>query len=80
MAPRQLSLPPMEAEMNPEPGSQRVRPSSADESSTQVRLRARASACGIPWPGTAHWLALLAARTQRERSAQRALAPNQASH
>eukprot|EP00962_Isochrysis_galbana_P020382 scaffold5941_cov125-Isochrysis_galbana.AAC.15 len=60
MAPRQLILPPMEAEMNPEPGSKRVRPSSADESSTQVRLRARASACGTPWPGPAHWLALLA--------------------
>eukprot|EP00962_Isochrysis_galbana_P023173 scaffold6967_cov123-Isochrysis_galbana.AAC.4 len=42
-----------------EPGSKRVRPSSADESSMQVRLRARASACGTPWPGPAHWLALL---------------------
>eukprot|EP00962_Isochrysis_galbana_P007125 scaffold1916_cov123-Isochrysis_galbana.AAC.8 len=60
MAPRQLSLPPMEAEMNPEPGSQRVRPSSADESSMQVRLRARASAFDTLWPGPAHWLALLA--------------------
>jgi hypothetical protein len=60
MAPRQLFSQPMEDDNNPEPGSKRVRPSSADESSTQVRLRARASACGTPWPGPAHWLALLA--------------------
>eukprot|EP00962_Isochrysis_galbana_P013799 scaffold3931_cov112-Isochrysis_galbana.AAC.2 len=39
----------MEDDTNPEPGSKRVRPSSADKSSTQVRLRARASACGTPW-------------------------------
>eukprot|EP00962_Isochrysis_galbana_P009269 scaffold2601_cov117-Isochrysis_galbana.AAC.1 len=60
MAPRQLFTQPMEDENDPEPGSKRVRPSSADESSMQVRLRARASACGTPWPGPAHWLALLA--------------------
>eukprot|EP00962_Isochrysis_galbana_P004707 scaffold1297_cov114-Isochrysis_galbana.AAC.4 len=61
MAPRQLIMPPKEDDLNPEPGSKRVRPSRADKSSTQVRLRARASACGTtPWPGHAHWLALLA--------------------
>eukprot|EP00962_Isochrysis_galbana_P003298 scaffold920_cov135-Isochrysis_galbana.AAC.4 len=57
--PRQLFTQPMKDENDPEPGSKRVRPSSADESSMQVRLRARASACGTPWPGPAHWLALL---------------------
>eukprot|EP00962_Isochrysis_galbana_P043087 scaffold16302_cov136-Isochrysis_galbana.AAC.3 len=60
MAPRQLTLPPMEVDMNLEPGSQRVRPSNAEKSSMQVRLRACASACGTSWPGLAHWLALLA--------------------
>eukprot|EP00962_Isochrysis_galbana_P008067 scaffold2191_cov138-Isochrysis_galbana.AAC.9 len=60
MAPRQLFTQPMEDDNDPEPGSKRVRPSSADEGSMQVRLRARASACGTPWPGPAHWLALLA--------------------
>eukprot|EP00962_Isochrysis_galbana_P009625 scaffold2684_cov124-Isochrysis_galbana.AAC.6 len=60
MAPRQLFLQPMEDENDPEPGSKRVRPSSTDEGSMQVRLRARASACGTPWPGPALWLALLA--------------------
>eukprot|EP00962_Isochrysis_galbana_P027621 scaffold8684_cov112-Isochrysis_galbana.AAC.1 len=50
MAPRQLITPPMEDDTNPEPGSKRVRPSSADKSSTQVRLRTRASAYGTPWP------------------------------
>ena len=54
MAPRQLFSQPMEDENDPEPGSKRVRPSSADESSMQVRLRARASACrlwhSLAWP------------------------------
>eukprot|EP00962_Isochrysis_galbana_P011513 scaffold3234_cov105-Isochrysis_galbana.AAC.3 len=50
-------MPPMEDDTNPEPGSMRVRPSSADKSSTQVRLLARASACGTPWPGPACALA-----------------------
>eukprot|EP00962_Isochrysis_galbana_P034520 scaffold11699_cov109-Isochrysis_galbana.AAC.4 len=45
MASRQLTLPPMEVDMNLEPGSQRVRPSNAEKSSMQVRLRACASAC-----------------------------------
>eukprot|EP00962_Isochrysis_galbana_P051655 scaffold23126_cov241-Isochrysis_galbana.AAC.14 len=44
MAPRQLFTQPMEDENDPEPGSKRVRPSSTDEGSMQVRLRARASA------------------------------------
>eukprot|EP00962_Isochrysis_galbana_P012771 scaffold3617_cov119-Isochrysis_galbana.AAC.7 len=67
MAPRQLIMPPMENDTNPEPGSKRVRPCSADKSSSQVRLRARASACGLRHSlasglalRTAHWLALLA--------------------
>eukprot|EP00962_Isochrysis_galbana_P052716 scaffold24183_cov146-Isochrysis_galbana.AAC.1 len=62
MAPRQLILPPMEDDLHlhPEPGSKRVRPSSDEKSSMQVQLRACASACGTPWPGPAHWLALLA--------------------
>eukprot|EP00962_Isochrysis_galbana_P050443 scaffold21815_cov119-Isochrysis_galbana.AAC.1 len=60
MAPRQLILPPMEDDLHPEPGSKRVRPSSDEKSSMQVQLRASASACGTPWPGPAHWLALLA--------------------
>eukprot|EP00962_Isochrysis_galbana_P017560 scaffold5047_cov132-Isochrysis_galbana.AAC.1 len=59
MAPRQLILPPMEDDLHPEPGSKRVRPSSDEKSSMQVQLRACASACGTPWPGPAHWLALL---------------------
>jgi len=46
--------------MNLEPGSKRVRPSYAEKSSMQVRLRACASACGTSWPGLAHWLALAA--------------------
>eukprot|EP00962_Isochrysis_galbana_P005526 scaffold1496_cov110-Isochrysis_galbana.AAC.19 len=52
MAPRQLTLPPMEVDMNLEPGSQRARPSNAEKSSMQVRLRACASACGCgtSWP------------------------------
>jgi len=54
MAPRQLFTQPMEDDNDPEPGSKRVRPSSADEGSMQVRLRARASACGTPWRGPAH--------------------------
>eukprot|EP00962_Isochrysis_galbana_P060843 scaffold35793_cov124-Isochrysis_galbana.AAC.3 len=45
MTPRQLTLPPMEVDMNLEPGSKRVRPSNAEKSSMQVRLRACASAC-----------------------------------
>eukprot|EP00962_Isochrysis_galbana_P023221 scaffold6982_cov113-Isochrysis_galbana.AAC.3 len=53
MAPRQLFTQPMEDDNDPEPGSKRVRPCSADEGSMQVRLRARASACGTPWPGPA---------------------------
>eukprot|EP00962_Isochrysis_galbana_P020128 scaffold5876_cov129-Isochrysis_galbana.AAC.1 len=68
MAPRQLFTQPMEDDNDPEPGSKRVRPSSTDEGSMQVQLRARASACGTPWPGPAHWLALLArprAQTRR---------------
>eukprot|EP00962_Isochrysis_galbana_P025341 scaffold7791_cov133-Isochrysis_galbana.AAC.5 len=36
MAPRQLIMPPMEDDTNPEPGSKRVRTSSADKSSTQT--------------------------------------------
>eukprot|EP00962_Isochrysis_galbana_P027326 scaffold8582_cov130-Isochrysis_galbana.AAC.2 len=47
---------PMKADSNPEPGSKRVRPSSssADESLTQVRLRARASAWAtVAIPGLA---------------------------
>eukprot|EP00962_Isochrysis_galbana_P002597 scaffold705_cov119-Isochrysis_galbana.AAC.6 len=60
MAPRQLFSQPMEDDNDPEPGSKRVRPSSTDEGSMQVQLRARASACGTSWPGPAHWLALLA--------------------
>eukprot|EP00962_Isochrysis_galbana_P001422 scaffold360_cov128-Isochrysis_galbana.AAC.2 len=60
MAPRQLIMPPKEDDLNPEPGSKRVRPSRADKSSTQVRLRARASACGTPWPGHAQSMACTA--------------------
>eukprot|EP00962_Isochrysis_galbana_P030246 scaffold9781_cov135-Isochrysis_galbana.AAC.2 len=47
MAPRQPTLPPMEVDMNPEPGSERARPSRAEKISMQVRLRA----CGTSWPG-----------------------------
>eukprot|EP00962_Isochrysis_galbana_P051381 scaffold22776_cov164-Isochrysis_galbana.AAC.1 len=60
MEARQPTLPPMEVDMNQEPGSERVHPSRAEKSSMQVRLRACASACGTSWPGIALWLALLA--------------------
>eukprot|EP00962_Isochrysis_galbana_P037725 scaffold13252_cov101-Isochrysis_galbana.AAC.2 len=46
MAPRQLFAPPMEDDKNPEPGSKRVRPSSAD-----LRARRRCDcAHSLAWP------------------------------
>eukprot|EP00962_Isochrysis_galbana_P018327 scaffold5293_cov114-Isochrysis_galbana.AAC.3 len=47
MAPRQLRLEPIEVDMTVEKGPKRVRPDSTDESTTQVRLRAQATACTL---------------------------------
>jgi len=47
MAPRQLRLEPIEVDMTAEKGPKRVRPDSTDESTTQVRLRAQATACTL---------------------------------
>jgi len=50
MAPRQLLLELEEVDMAAEKGSKPVRVDRADESSTQVRLPAGATACFITWP------------------------------
>eukprot|EP00962_Isochrysis_galbana_P039794 scaffold14336_cov115-Isochrysis_galbana.AAC.4 len=49
MAPRQLFTQPMEDDNDPEPGSKRVRPSSADEGSMQVRHDKNTCAVGEGW-------------------------------
>eukprot|EP00962_Isochrysis_galbana_P033075 scaffold10997_cov119-Isochrysis_galbana.AAC.4 len=54
MAPRQFRLEHMEVDTTADKGSKRVRVDCADESSMQARLRARATACGTPWPCPAH--------------------------
>lgn len=48
MAPRQLRLEPTEVNSTADKGAKRVRVESNDESSSQVRLRARATAECLP--------------------------------
>eukprot|EP00962_Isochrysis_galbana_P027633 scaffold8691_cov106-Isochrysis_galbana.AAC.1 len=62
---RQLIPEPTEADTELDPGSERAHPNSADKGSTQVRLRARASARGTSWPSPAHNLALLSTRSAK---------------
>jgi len=50
MAPRQLRLEPVEVDMGADKGVKRVRVDSTEESSTQVQLRARATAWGPRLP------------------------------
>eukprot|EP00962_Isochrysis_galbana_P003207 scaffold902_cov124-Isochrysis_galbana.AAC.3 len=52
MAPRQLRLEPIEADIGADKGLKRVRVESTEESSTQVQFSARATALGTP-PGLA---------------------------
>eukprot|EP00962_Isochrysis_galbana_P047940 scaffold19839_cov124-Isochrysis_galbana.AAC.1 len=54
MAPRQLRLEPIEVNPTADKAAKRVRVDSNEESSSQVRLRARAIAWSPPWLGTAH--------------------------